>query len=225
QLLDIWGTAEDKTRIAAFLNIRKLASIAPPPFIDLCLKGIYTTFVQYCKETTVFTIPSINLMSNCAVEMYGIDLKSSYQSAFNYIRQLAIHLRNSTNNKNEKTGTFIPLAPYLFDILHSAEVYRKPKLATLKPLDFSSTLKTPKAYLHTKVYQIKRHIKNSKNTKFNKQLQQFIEKKAFLKNSDPDSTPLGGYVKATKKIKEQRQKLMDVVYMTFLMLHIFINKF
>ncbi|CAG8781155.1 1806_t:CDS:10, partial [Racocetra persica] len=317
QLLDIWGTAEDKTRIAAFLNIRKLASIAPPPFIDLCIK----------KLQSLRCHPSINLMSNCAVEMYGIDLKSSYQSAFNHIRQLAIHLRNSTNNKNEetlntiynwqyvhcieywskvlanycdqtresknnkgslqeliyplvqvctgvirlnvtaqyfpfhfhciralihlikKTGTFIPLAPYLFDILHSAEVYRKPKLATLKPLDFSSTLKTPKAYLHTKVYQdgiceelvellfeyyscyslsiafpelaipaiiqIKRHIKNSKNTKFNKQLQQFIEKmeqntkfieqqrsridfspsnraevEAFLKNSDPDSTPL-----------------------------------
>ncbi|CAG8674807.1 12863_t:CDS:10, partial [Cetraspora pellucida] len=288
QLLDIWGTAGDKTRIAAFLNIRKLAYISPPPFIDLCLKGIYTTFVRYCKETTVFTIPSINLMSNCAVEMYGIDLKSSYQSAFNYIRQLAIHLRNSTNNQSEetfnavynwqyvhcigywskvlanycdqtreptnkkgslqeliyplvqvctgairlnvtaqyfpfhfhciralthlikKTGTFIPLAPYLFDILHSAEVYRRPKLVTLKPLDFSSTLKTPKAYLHTKVYQdgiceelvellseyyscyslsiafpelaipaiihIKRHIKNSKNAKFNKQLQQFVEK-------------------------------------------------
>ncbi|CAG8613213.1 8452_t:CDS:10, partial [Scutellospora calospora] len=259
QLLDIWGTAEDKTRIAAFFNIRQLASIAPSPFIDLCLKGIYTTFIQYCKETTVFTIPSINLMSNCAVEIYGIDLKSSYQSAFNYIRQLAIHLRNSINNKSEETfnavynwqylhcieywskvlanycdqtrestnnncslqeliyplvqvctGTFIPLAPYLFDILHSSEIHRKPKLATLKPLDFSSTLKTPKIYLHTKVYQdgiceeliellfeyyscyslsiafpelaipaiiqIKRHIKNSKNAKFNRQLQQFVEK-------------------------------------------------
>ncbi|CAG8793602.1 10961_t:CDS:10, partial [Gigaspora margarita] len=347
QLLDIWGTAEDKARIAAFLNIRKLASIAPPPFIDLCLKGIYTTFVRYCKETTIFTIPSINLMCNCAVEMYGINLKSSYQSAFNYIRQLAIHLRNSINNKNEetfnsvynwqyihcieywskvlanycdqtrestnnkgslqeliyplvqvctgvirlnitaqyfplhfhcirslihlikKTGTFIPLAPYLFDILLSAEIHRKPKLATLKPLDFSSTLKTPKVYLHTKVYQdgiceelvellfeyyscyslsiafpelaipaiihVKRHIKNSKSVKFNRQLQQFVEKmeqnskfieqersridfspnnraqvKAFLRNVDSDSTPLGEYVKATRELKEQRQKLMAI---------------
>ncbi|RIB18694.1 Noc2p family-domain-containing protein [Gigaspora rosea] len=347
QLLNIWGTAEDKARIAAFLNIRKLASIAPPPFIDLCLKGIYTTFVQYCKETTIFTIPSINLMCNCAVEMYGINLKSSYQSAFNYIRQLAIHLRNSINNKNEetfnsvynwqyihcieywskvlanycdqtrestnnkgslqeliyplvqvctgvirlnitaqyfplhfhcirslihlikKTGTFIPLAPYLFDILLSAEIHRKPKLATLKPLDFSSTLKTPKVYLHTKVYQdgicdelvellfeyyscyslsiafpelaipaiiqVKRHIKNSKNVKFNRQLQQFVEKleqnskfieqersridfspnnraqvKAFLRNVGSDSTPLGEYVKATRELKEQRQKLMAI---------------
>ncbi|CAG8470161.1 28778_t:CDS:10, partial [Dentiscutata erythropus] len=322
QLLDIWGTAQDKARIAAFLNIRKLASVAPPPFIDLCLKGIYTTFVRYCKETTIFTIPSINLMSNCAVDIYGINLKSSYQSAFNYIRQLAIHLRNSSNNKSEetfnavynwqyihcieywskvlanycdqtqsstnnkgslqeliyplvqvctgvirlnitalyfplhfhcirsmihlikKTGTFIPLAPYLFDILHSAEIHRKPKLATLKPLDFSSNLKTPKAYLHTKVYQdgiceelvellfeyyscyslsiafpeliIPAIIQMEQNSKFIEQERSRIDfspnnraqVKAFLKNVDSDSTPLGEYVKATRKLKEQRQKLM-----------------
>ncbi len=40
-------------------------------------------------------------MSNCAVEIYGLDLKSSYQSAFGYIRQLAIHLRNSMNIKSD----------------------------------------------------------------------------------------------------------------------------
>ncbi|CAG8667731.1 12507_t:CDS:10, partial [Acaulospora morrowiae] len=347
QLLEIWGTAEDKTRIIAFLNIRKLASTAPPPFIDFCLKGIYTTFVRYCKDTTTFTIPSINLMSNCAVEIYGIDLKSSYQSAFGYIRQLAIHLRNSSNNKNEetfnavynwqyvhcieywskvlaaycdqqrvevtgenslreliyplvqvttgvmrlnpaaqyfpfqfhcirslihliqKTGTFIPLAPYLFDVLHSSEVRRKPKPSTLKPLDFTSIIKAPKSYLHTRIYQdgiceellellfeyyscfclsiafpelvippiiqIKRHIKNSKNLKINKQLQQLVEKleqnskyieqhrsqteispnnhaqvKSFLRNVDPGETPLGAYVISSRKLREQRKKLLDL---------------
>lgn len=65
------------------------------------MQGIYTTFVRYCKDTTPFTIPSINLMRNCAVEMYGIDFKGSYQSAFRYIRQLAVHLRNSGHKKNE----------------------------------------------------------------------------------------------------------------------------
>ncbi|CAI2162807.1 7296_t:CDS:10 [Funneliformis geosporum] len=230
-LLQHWGTSEDKVRVVAFINIRKLALTAPSPFIDLCLKGIYSTFVQFCKETSVFTISSINLMSNCAVEIYGLDFKRSYQSAFGYIRQLAIHLRNSMNMKSEetfsavynwqyihcielwskvlatycdeqsvattgksplqdliypfvqvcigviklnpsaqyfplqfhcmralihltqKTGTFIPLAPYLFEILHSAEVCRNAKPSTSKPLDFTICLKAPKSYLRTTVYQ------------------------------------------------------------------------
>ncbi|RHZ46934.1 hypothetical protein Glove_603g9 [Diversispora epigaea] len=345
QLLEIWGTAKDKTRIIAFLNIRKLASISPAPFIDFCLKGIYTTFVQYCKDTTPFTIPSINLMRNCAVEMYGIDFKSSYQSAFRYIRQLAIHLRNSSHKKNDesfnavynwqyvhcldywsnvlatycdqervsgensfqeliypfvqvstgvirliptaqyfplhfhcihsliqliqKTGTFIPLAPYLFDILQSSEIRRNPKPTTLKPLDFMTILKAPKNYLHTRVYQegiyekllellfeyyscfclsiafpelvipaiiqIKRHIKHSKNLKFNKQLQQLVEKleqnskfieqhrsqidfspndhaqvNAFSRNMNQDSTPLGSYVKSIRKLKEKKEKMINL---------------
>ena len=37
-LLQHWGTAEDKVRVVAFINIRKLALIASPPFVDLCLK-------------------------------------------------------------------------------------------------------------------------------------------------------------------------------------------
>ncbi|CAG8458837.1 11287_t:CDS:10 [Funneliformis caledonium] len=203
-LLQHWGTSEDKVRVVAFINIRKLALTAPSPFIDLCLKGIYSTFVQYCKETSVFTITSINLMSNCAVEIFGLDFKRSYQSAFGYIRQLAIHLRNSMNMKSEETfsavynwqyihcielwskvlatycdeqsvastgqsslqeliypfvqvcigtGTFIPLAPYLFEILHSAEVCRNAKPSTSKPLDFTIYLKAPKSYLRTTVYQ------------------------------------------------------------------------
>lgn len=37
-LLQHWGTAEDKVRVVAFINIRNLALVAPPPFVDLCLK-------------------------------------------------------------------------------------------------------------------------------------------------------------------------------------------
>ncbi|CAG8450512.1 16190_t:CDS:10 [Acaulospora colombiana] len=314
QLLDIWGTAEDKTRIIAFLNIRRLASTVPPPFIDLCLKGIYTTFVRYCKDTTAFTIPSINLMRNCAVEIYGIDLKSSYQSAFGYIRQLAIHLRNSNHNKSEATFNavynwqyvhcieywskvlatycnqyrisvsgenslkeliypFVQVTTGVIRLIPTAQYFplqfhlrRKPKPSTLKPLDFASIIKAPKSYLHTRVYQdgiceelvellfeyyscfclsiafpelvippivqIKRHIKNSKNLKLNKQLQQLVEKleqnskyieqhrsqidfspndfaqtKAFLRDVDPCTTPLYAYVMSSRKLKEQRKKL------------------
>ncbi|CAG8529719.1 4399_t:CDS:10 [Ambispora gerdemannii] len=200
-LLELWGSAEDKVRIVSFLNIRKLATVGPSPMIDICLKGIYMTFVRNCRTTTVYTISSTNFMTNCGVEIYGLDLKASYQFAFVYIRQLAIHLRNSMLVKSKEsyqsvynwqfihclefwsrvltafcdqrriaetgkesplqpliyplvqTGTFIPLAPYLFDILESPELRQKPKPSTLKPLDFSLHLKAPKCYLHTRAYQ------------------------------------------------------------------------
>nr|CAG8506579.1 3113_t:CDS:10 [Entrophospora candida] len=296
-VLQIWGFADDKSRILIFLNIHKLAILAPPPFIDFCLK------------TTAFTIPSINLMGNCAVQIYGIDFKSSYQSAFNYIRQLAINLRNAMNVKSKDshrliynwqfihcieywsrilgtycdqrriaeggesslqeliypfvqvtieyfplrfhcirslinliktTGTFIPLATFLFDILQSKEVVRSPRPSTLKPLDFSIILKVPKNYLHTRSYQdgiceelfesfleyyacfcksisfpeliipgvvqLKRHIKHSSNFKFNKQLQQLNEKRSFLKDISPDSTPLGKFAKSMRLLKEQQKQ-------------------
>ncbi|KAI9868176.1 MAG: Nucleolar Complex 2 protein [Trichoglossum hirsutum] len=51
------------------------------------------------------------------------------------------------------TGTYIPLAPTLVEVLSSTEMKKKPKSTTLKPLDFSTTIRAPKSYLRTRVYQ------------------------------------------------------------------------
>ena len=59
------------------------------------------TFVRNCQTTTTHTLPGINLMRNCGVQVFGIDLNASYQTAFGYIRQLAIHLRNSMAIKSQ----------------------------------------------------------------------------------------------------------------------------
>jgi nucleolar complex protein 2 len=51
------------------------------------------------------------------------------------------------------TGTYIPLASNLLEVLNSAEMRKPPKSSTLKPLDFSTCIRAPKAYLRTRVYQ------------------------------------------------------------------------
>ncbi|KAF8183797.1 Noc2p family-domain-containing protein [Mycena galopus ATCC 62051] len=100
--LEIWSSAEDSIRIAAFLAIRKLASATDESILDSVLKGTYLTFVRSSKSTSVHTLPSINLMKNSASEVFSLDPAVAYQHAFGYIRQLAIHLRNSMKVKTKE---------------------------------------------------------------------------------------------------------------------------
>ncbi|KAI0651305.1 Noc2-domain-containing protein [Trametes meyenii] len=100
--LNYWSTAEDSVRIAAFLSVRRLAGATDESVLDLVLKNTYLTLVRSCKSTSAHTLPAINLMKNSASELYCADHAASYQHAFGYIRQLAIHLRNSMKTKTKE---------------------------------------------------------------------------------------------------------------------------
>ncbi|KAI0744746.1 Noc2-domain-containing protein [Earliella scabrosa] len=100
--LDYWSSAEDSVRIAAFLSVRRLAAATDESILDSVLKSTYLTLVRSCKSTSAHTLPSINLMKNSASELFCADHAASYQHAFGYIRQLAIHLRNSMKTKTKE---------------------------------------------------------------------------------------------------------------------------
>ena len=51
------------------------------------------------------------------------------------------------------TGTYIPLASSLLEVLTSAEMRKPPKSSTLKPLDFNTAIRAPKSYLRSRIYQ------------------------------------------------------------------------
>lgn len=53
-------------------------------------------------------MPAINLMKNSASEIFSMDHAAAYQLAFGYIRQLAIHLRNSMKIKT-KVSQLVPV--------------------------------------------------------------------------------------------------------------------
>ncbi|KAI5798960.1 Noc2p family-domain-containing protein [Geopyxis carbonaria] len=166
------------------------------------------------------------------------------------------------------TGAYIPLAPLIYEVLTSAEIKKKPKPSTLKPLDFAITIRAPKSYLRTRTYQdglgeqvvelfsefyvlysksvafpelaiptivqVKRFMKKSKNAKLNSTLHllvnkldqnsKFIEEKrskidfapnkreqvdSFLKDVEWETTPLGAYVTSQRKVREEKQKLLE----------------
>lgn len=51
------------------------------------------------------------------------------------------------------TGTYIPLAPALYEVLNAAEMKKPARPSTLKPLDFATSVRAAKSYLRTRVYQ------------------------------------------------------------------------
>lgn len=233
-VVNFWAqpASTETTRITAFLVLRRLVVIGDKGIRESVLKAVYQGLIQGCRTTNPNTIQGINLMKNSAAELWGIDQAVGYTTAFTFIRQLAIHLRNSiVNNKNDSfrivynwqythsldfwscvlaehcspqkeaeagkesqlrlliyplvqvtlgalrliptsvyfplrfhllrsllrtsraTGTYIPLASPLLEVLTSAEMRKPPKATTLKAFDFAVAYKAPKSYLRTRVYQ------------------------------------------------------------------------
>ncbi|KAF8860097.1 Noc2-domain-containing protein [Acephala macrosclerotiorum] len=66
---------------------------------------------------------------------------------------LRFHMMRSLLRLSRATGTYIPLAAALLEVLNSAEMKKPPKPSTLKSLDFASNYKAQKSYLRTRVYQ------------------------------------------------------------------------
>jgi nucleolar complex protein 2 len=66
---------------------------------------------------------------------------------------LRFQMMRSLLRLSRATGTYIPLASALLEVLNSNEMKKPPKPSTLKSLDFASSYKAPKSYLRTRVYQ------------------------------------------------------------------------
>ncbi|KAJ2083167.1 Nucleolar Complex 2 protein [Coemansia sp. RSA 988] len=96
-------SADDGVRIMALLVLRQLVAISPAEIVDMALKGLYLTYVRSSNVKNMASLTTIQLMRNCGVELYGNDAHASYQHAFVYIRQLAIHLRNSMQLRSKES--------------------------------------------------------------------------------------------------------------------------
>eukprot|EP01064_Diplonema_japonicum_P039273 TRINITY_DN9801_c0_g1_i1.p1 TRINITY_DN9801_c0_g1~~TRINITY_DN9801_c0_g1_i1.p1 ORF type:complete len:660 (+),score=198.74 TRINITY_DN9801_c0_g1_i1:59-2038(+) len=87
----------DKVQLMAFLVVRDMATPGrlPPTFTDICMKGMYLTFVKNTRTFTFETHSTVSYVMNECVELFGVDLASAYQHVFFYTRQLAVYLRTA----------------------------------------------------------------------------------------------------------------------------------
>ena len=67
---------------------------------------------------------------------------------------LRFHILHSLIRLISQTGTYIPLSPFLLEILDSSEFKKSnPKKSTLKPLDFEYIIRAPATYQKTRIFQ------------------------------------------------------------------------
>jgi len=99
----LWSANDSETvKVVAFLCILKLANSDPSVYLEMVLKAMYVGFVANSKFVSPNSLPGINFMRQSLTEMFTISEPVSYNHAFLYIRQLAIHLRSAVTLKKKE---------------------------------------------------------------------------------------------------------------------------
>jgi len=65
------------------------------------------------------------------------------------LRFTCVRFLNELSNRGD---VFVPVAPYLLEVFHSAELNRKPSPSSRKPMDLRFVLAMPKSIQHSKVF-------------------------------------------------------------------------
>ena len=119
----VWADkgSDEATRISAFIIIRRLMVLGDAGIRESVLKSTYEGIVKGARNVTELTLSGINLMKNSAAEIYGIDQKVSYTTAFKFIRQLAMHLRGHITKPTKDSYKMI----YNWQFVHSLDFWSR----------------------------------------------------------------------------------------------------
>ena len=150
--VDIWSdtSTTEATRVTAFLFLRRLALISDASIREAVLKTTYQGLVKGSRTTNTHTLSGINIMKNSAAELWGLDADIGYTTGFTYIRQLAIHLRQTVNHPTSNSYKTI----YNWQYVHALDFWSR-VLSTHCSPSTNPYLKTASASpLHPLVYPL-----------------------------------------------------------------------
>ncbi|KAJ0020655.1 hypothetical protein Pint_31286 [Pistacia integerrima] len=100
--LHFWGTGGGALPVVSFLFLRDICIRLGSDCLDDCFKGIYKAYILNCHFINAVKLQHLQFLSNCVVELLGVDLPTAYQHAFVFIRQLAMILRDAFNVKTKE---------------------------------------------------------------------------------------------------------------------------
>ncbi|TCD60839.1 Nucleolar Complex 2 protein [Steccherinum ochraceum] len=138
-----WSNGDD----AAFAAVQSLASTSDATVLNAALKNTYLVLVRSCKTTTPYTIASIASMKESAADLFAMDHGAAYQHAFGYIRQLAIHLRNSMRFKSKEAYKQV----YNWQYVHSVDFW---SIVLARACDRESTIERGESELKALIYPL-----------------------------------------------------------------------
>ena len=148
----IWSDtgSDESTRVTAFLFMRRLAVIGDASLREAVLKTAYQGLVKGSRVTNVHTASGINLMKNSAAELWGLDPNIGYTTGFNFIRQLAIHLRTTSLNPTKDSYKTI----YNWQYTHSVDFWSRVLSAHCSPTANPCLKSAKDSPLHPLIYPL-----------------------------------------------------------------------
>lgn len=150
--VDIWAdtATTEATRITAFLFLRRLAVISDASVREAVLKTTYQGLVKGSRITNTHTLSGINLMKNSAAELWGLDADIGYTTGFTYIRQLAIHLRQTVNHPTTDSYKTI----YNWQYVHALDFWSRVLATHCSPTSNPHLKTASDSPLHPLVYPL-----------------------------------------------------------------------
>ena len=150
--VEIWSdtATTEATRVTAFIFIRRLVIISDASTREAALKTTYQGLVKGSRITNVHTLAAINLMKNSAAELWGLDPDIGYTTGFNYIRQLAIHLRQTVNHPTSDSYKTI----YNWQYVHALDFWSRVLSSHCSPASNPRLKEASSSPLHPLVYPL-----------------------------------------------------------------------